>query len=293
MGEIANNAYYNWVKLNKVSNGSEDGGRLTLAGAFLYTGETTVSGGVLELTGAAVSANGPVTVGDNGTLIYNLAEGQSKLLTIDNSNKIVSTGTVEKTGAGTLQIYAASAGQVDASHFLVSSGRLDMKEYYKGSLEIGKKLDEGYTTATFSPGNSVGSLTIDGVFTLNPGSTLLMEIGGPDPEDNDILIVNGDITLGNNAVITLAKTDDCTLGLGESFTMILTADNISDYNILDFIQTTDFTDLNYEQISYEGSTVYAITARTLNANEIPEPSTWALLILGAAGLLYWRKRTRK
>ena len=291
LGETANNAYYNWVKLNKVSDGSEDGGRLTLAGAFLYTGETTVSGGVLELTGAAVSANGPVTVEADGTLIYNLAEGQSKLLTIDNSNKIVSTGIVEKTGAGTLQIYAASAGQVDASHFLVSSGRLDMKEYFEGTLEVGKELDEGYTTATFSPGNSVGSLTIDGFFTLNPGSTLLMEIGGPDPEDNDILIVNGDITLADNSVINLVKTDDCSLGIGESFTMILTANNISDLNILDFIQSSDFTDLNYEQISYEGSTVYAITARTLNANEIPEPSTWALLALGVV-VLFLRKRVR-
>ena len=117
-----------------------------------------------------------------------------------------------------------------------------------------------------------------------------MEIGGPDPDDNDILIVNGDITLGNNAIITLAMTD-CTLGLGESFTAILSAENSSDLDILNFIQTTDFTDLKYVQITDDTyGPVYAITGRRLNANEIPEPSTWALLLLGAAGLLYWRKK---
>ncbi|MBR6436965.1 MAG: PEP-CTERM sorting domain-containing protein, partial [Thermoguttaceae bacterium] len=28
----------------------------------------------------------------------------------------------------------------------------------------------------------------------------------------------------------------------------------------------------------------------VDANAVPEPSTWALLILGAVGLMYWRRK---
>ena len=179
---------------------------------------------------------------------------------------------------------------IDVQSLTVSSGRVDIKECFYGQLIV-------QSDATFSPGNSVGSLeigdgTYGGGFILNEaGAELLMEIGGASAANNDILIVDGDITLGNNAIITLAMTDDCTLGLGESFTAILSAENSSALNVLNYIQTSDFTDLKYVQLeggAYNGR--YAITGRRLNANEIPEPSTWALLILGVAGMLYWRKR---
>ena len=46
------------------------------------------------------------------------------------------------------------------------------------------------------------------------------------------------------------------------------------------------TNLKYELLA---SGYWAITG-TADYNAIPEPSTWLLLLLGAAGLLYWRKR---
>ena len=293
LGKIDNNAYYNWVKLNKVSDGSEDGGRLTLKGNFYYTGETTVSGGVLELTGDAVVANGPVSIGTNGTLVYNV-DGQDKYLEIteDNANAIFGTGKIIKTGEGTLKIYSDAEDMIDVQSLTVSSGRVDIKEYFNGKLIVDSE-------GTFSPGNSVGTLTIDnftvgettygGGFILNEaGAELLMEIGGSAPSANDGLIVNGDITFKDGSIITLVNNSN--LGRGESFTAILSASNSDTLKVLDHIQTTDFTDLKYETVTYLGNTVYAITGRTFNANEVPEPSTWALLILGAAGLLYWRKR---
>ncbi|MBQ3350752.1 MAG: autotransporter-associated beta strand repeat-containing protein [Thermoguttaceae bacterium] len=265
-------------------------GTLTLSGANTYTGMTTVSAGVLELTGDAVVANGPVTVGDNGTLVYNV-DGEPEPLTIGSTNKIFSTGQVIKTGEGTLKLcalYSDAEKMIDVQSLTVSSGRVDIKEYFYGKLIVDSE-------GTFSPGNSVGSLAIGdgtygGGFILNEaGAELLMEIGGSAASANDVLIVEGDITLADGSVITLVNNSN--LGLGESFTAILSAENSANLDVLGHIQTTDFTELKYVQINDANhGTVYAITGRTLNANEIPEPSTWALLVLGAAGLLYWRKK---
>jgi autotransporter-associated beta strand protein len=275
-------------------------GTVTLTGANDYTGATTVSGGTLKLTGSGTLGTGTVTVGDNGTLEFNVAEGQTKELTVREQNAIFSTGKVIKTGDGRLKIDAAE-GTVDAQSLVISSGRVDIKEYFNGQLEV-------KSGATFSPGNSVGSLTINsqdivvigestyggGFILTEEGATLLMEIGGSDVTDNDVLIVqNGNILLGDG-IIELAMTDDCPLGLGESFTAVLSAENSGEgLDVLGHIQTSDFTDLKYVLLdsgTYSG--LYAITGRRFNANEVPEPSTWALLLLGAAGLLYVRKRNK-
>ena len=265
-------------------------GTLTLSGANTYTGMTTVTEGALQLTGDAVQTSGPITVETDGTLEYNIPGGQTEKTTITADNAIVSGGKVIKTGEGTLKIDAAE-GAVDAHSFVVSSGRLDMKSYFKGSLEIGEELEEGvYSAATFSPGNSIDTLTIDGDFELNPGSTLLMEIGGQTPDDNDKLVVSGNFTIADDAIIYLELADMGAFTTGDAFEALIQAGSAdSDYTDAIFnalVAGWPFYDLS---VTKSGN-VYSIQG-VYDPNAVPEPSTWALLALGVI-VLYLRKRVR-
>ena len=267
----------------------------TIAASKTFSKPITVNQGVLQLTHDAVVTHGTVTVNDNGTLEYFVEEDEIKNITIANANKIFSTGNIVKTGDGTLQILTAATGMISAESMFVSSGRLDMQGYFKGLLSV----DSG---ATFSPGNSPGALiigdqTYGGGFILNEaGAELLMEIRGTDADQNDVLIVDyGNLELHDGSIVYLAATDDCTLQDGEEFTAVLHGANSSTIKndfISKYVRSSDFNNLEYVQLTsgaYSGK--YAITGRRyIDANAVPEPSTWALLILGVAGLLYLRTR---
>ena len=129
-----------------------------------------------------------------------------------------------------------------------------------------------------------------------------MEIGGAEIEMNDCLIINdGELTIDNEGLVYLAITNDCSLQEGQSFTVVLSASNSEVLAGDDFIgkhvrSNALLTELRYTKLEgdeygeYNGK--YAITGILLeNPNlMVPEPSTWALLILGVTGLMYVRKR---
>ena len=212
---------------------------------------------------------GSIAMGANTTI--DVASG----LSLYQTGNITGQYTLTKTGEGTLLINAAQ-GAVDVESLVVSSGRLDMKEYFKGDLEINN-------SATFSPGNSVGPLYETGNFTLDAGATLLMEIGGTDAADNDQLIVSGTTTYQDNSIIQFVLDSDSNYipALGDEIEV--TMPEIEDWS------KVSFSSYFFTIKGYEGGNVIL----GVNPNAVPEPSTWALLLLGAAGLLYLRKRTRK
>ena len=263
-------------------------GTMELTYANEYTGGTTVSGGYLKLTDDAVRDNGSMTVAEGATLEYALAGDQpTPTLAFDADKKFASEGTVLKTGAGALKIDAAE-GSFDASTLTVVEGRLDMKSYLTGRLEINNG-------AMFSPGNSVGKLNVTGSVALGQAGVdgdaaqVIIELGGSSRDQNDELVVTGDLEL-NNARIVLEMAEGSGLYPGESFTAVFSSGNSDSYKsnfINTYVQAPYYLiDLSYTEIS---PGLYAITG-TLDGNALPEPATWALLLLGAFGLLYWRKR---
>ena len=164
-----------------------------------------------------------------------------------------------------------------------------MKEYFTGSLEVA----DG---ATFSPGNSIGKLEQTGNFILDSGAKLLMEIGGADAELNDQLIVNGDFSIANDAIIEIILAGNSNFTSGDDFTAQIIANTLNGSNPADGDVTSLFEDYLapgwpfYDlSVTKEGN-VYSIHG-TYDPNAVPEPSTWALLVLGVV-VLFLRKRVR-
>ena len=267
-------------------------GTLTLSGDNTYTGKTTVSEGTLALTGDAVKANSAIEIADDATLEYNVAANNTKQLTFSDNVTVTGAGDVIKTGAGKLKI-KADGDQFSSDKFTVSAGELDFKGQYNGDLFV-------QSGATLSPGNSVGDLTVYGNVTMDVGATGLFEFSAynadPAQQSYDTLTIGNDgaFVIDPNSIIKLYfEGADANLWAAEGAEYKL----VSDDGFADDI--TDMSDLlgNYTSLfGLQGRTdgLYLIGLGAGPAPEpgsgVPEPSTWALMILGVMSLLYARKK---
>ena len=266
-------------------------GTLVFTEANAYTGNPTVSDGTLRLTDNAVTANGIITLeadetlGTKGTLEYNVASGE-KTLIFSNAASVIGNGDILKTGEGRLKINTEQlTGDLHftADNFVIASGPVDIKGYMYCNLSV-----EG-PDAVFSPGNSVGDATFGGGFILKEGATLLIE---QDETGIDTLTASS-FTIDSQSIIDIVADS---LNPGASYDIIFQTDTEGNPIIFTEAQATDDYWNNlltpesayYWNLSVSGNIVRA----SVDANAVPEPSTWALLILGAAGLLYVRKRNK-
>ncbi len=214
-----------------------------------------------------------------GTLNLNVSENVVKKLNAD-SFKVVRTdlGEVVKTGDGTLQLCNESQDLIDINGLVVSSGRMDILGYMTGGITV-------EPNSVFSPGNSVGDARFGGGYELKEGATLLIE-----QEDDRIdTLTASSFVIDSNSIIDIVADS---LQPGAEYPIIVNSTgafsgDLQNDNFWNGLLTSgsDY----YWNLSVRGDTVYA----SVDANAVPEPSTWALLILGAAGLLYVRKRTQK
>ena len=303
------------VKVNaKIEQGTEEGdaaggftkkgeGTLTMSQAPAYTGSTTVEQGTMALAAGGTLNNlsgGKLNDDDTVAVAATLdASGQALTLNNNETSKFVGSikaNTIEKTGEGALKIRAESPSSVTADRFTVSAGELDFRGDYNGDLFVANG-------ATLSPGNSVGDMTVYGNVTMDVGATGLFEFSAynaADPEYDTLTIANnGAFVIDENSIIKLYfENNDANLWAAEGAEYKLVSDEgFADGNY-DSLLADDFGGIFSLQGKY-GNGLYLIG---LGAGPIPpgpgpepgsgvpEPSTWALLILGAMGLLYMRKR---
>ena len=185
-----------------VKNGA---GTLTLSGTNAYTGSTTVNdGGTLSLaSGATLTSD--VTLNDSSTLQFDNAASLAF------SNGIAGTdGKLVKNGAGTLTFTTAQSytGNTDINNgalALALGSSLDSNVINVGSVSGGILKGVGTinnsvvvnANGTVHPGNSIGTLTIEGDYTTSGVTEIEIDPNGTCSK----LVVNGTVTLGGELLI--------------------------------------------------------------------------------------------
>lgn len=154
-----------------------NGGTITFSGANTYSGGTTIGAGV-TLQGSTTSLQN--SIAHNGTnLIFNqTADGTySGSLSGAGPLTIQGTGTFYLSGSspsftGAVSLATGMELNVDGSIANASTVTIPSGATLSGSGTVGHVANSG----TISPGNSIGTLTVNGTLTLTGSSLLYIEI---------------------------------------------------------------------------------------------------------------------
>ncbi|MCW3834700.1 autotransporter domain-containing protein [Sphingomonas canadensis] len=173
------------------------GGRVAMTGTNTHSGGTVVQGGTLAVTGNSGLGSGPVTIGSGAVLEYDNATASSF------GNTLSGAGTFRKLGAGQLSF----TGNFGIGALDLVAGRTRINSVATTNVSVGGNavLDGtgrivGTLTnnGTVAPGNSIGTLTVQGNYVHNGNSVLEIEFDGAG--NIDLLDVTGNATINGGTL---------------------------------------------------------------------------------------------
>ena len=194
-------------------------GALTLSGANTYTGGTAVSAGTLVVSSTTLPVSQPVTVASGSTLAFNQTTDGTF------AGRISGAGTVQKRGAGTLNLTNTTTSAVDhQAGWLYFNGGLGATTVASGASLGGTGTITGHlvNNGTVSPGYSPGRIAVTGNYTQGATGTLVIQLASATAFD--LLAVTGTATLaGRLQVDALGGYSP----IGQSFTFLTAAGGIT------------------------------------------------------------------
>ncbi len=222
---------------NVVVDGAD---RLTLAGANTFSGGLTIKNG--KAVGVASDANLGAAAGaltfQAGTLATNASFSSARSMTFEPGGGVFEpaadtrltltgllsgAGGLRKRGPGVLEIAGtgtyAGTSFVDAGT-LVVNGTLGSAVSVESGGRLGGSGTIGGLTlqnlATLAPGNSIGTLSVNGAASFGAGSTYAVEVNAAGRSDR--LVATGAVTIDPAAQVSVAAADG-TYALATTYTI--------------------------------------------------------------------------
>jgi fibronectin-binding autotransporter adhesin len=182
--------------LLKVSNGT-----LMLSGMNIYSGGTTISGGILQVGAGGTSGSvGSGNVTNNSSLVFNRS-GSATF-----SNIISGTGSVAQNGSGTLTLAGAN---IYTGPTTVSNGTLVVSS-------VGGNMNVSGGTITPTAVGSVGTLTVASNMNITLG-TVLVSLNKVLSPSNSVVSAGGAVTTSGGTLKLLNFGPN--LVIGDKFTI--------------------------------------------------------------------------
>lgn len=291
-------------------------------GSFqLSDGATWTNGGLFVAGGEArIQANATATLNNSirvGGVVVNNNVTKTGLLTVGHGSKLTTGDLVEVERGGTISVNGTGASiegfttlDLKGGHLNVSNGGkviaattgLGLGEIIiqaggslsgsNGAIQANVFVNGG---ADLRPGNSPGTLTIEGDLTLADGAHLQLELGGTEAGTGyDQLIVTGDALFDEGAIIEFAFVNGFAPTEGQTFSFF---DVAGDFDFTEGSVILDVSGLeegwDYETGFVNGAFTLTSLSDAIALSAVPEPSACAALAgLGGLALAVMHKRRR-
>lgn len=178
------------------------GGHAVFSGINTYTGPTSISPGAqLTLGDGGTSGTIGGDVINSGILAFNRSDSE-----LSYNGAITGDGTIQQIGAGKTTLTGDNSTFAGTTNIL--SGTLAINNVLGGTLSVSGGRLQGIGTVghatnlaggTIAPGNSIGTITVDGDY-IGDGGVLEIEAElGDDTSPTDLLIISGS-TSGSSGV---------------------------------------------------------------------------------------------
>ena len=199
---------------------------------------------------------------------------------IQASGRLVGSGRFEQSGAGAS---TRVDGLLQAASIFISEGSLGGSGRIQGALSLGQD-------AQLAPGNSPGTLTVEGSLTAY-GGEFIIELAGA--QSFDRLVVDGDVLL--SSTVRFRLVDGYTPLAGDSWTWLAVSGEVFYLPLYWGLEVPDGTgwallaDANgtYDtQGLLPERALFSFDGYTLSLSQapVPEPGTWALWLAGLAAV---------